>query len=283
MLVPFLSCVMGLAGQAQLPNRHLGAPPGPKTELVRVNGVAITGEDLAAYLWEWRGADVLQEVVAYRIAADEAAKQGVTVSDAEVDKAVDRRLQTMREALSPGKTLEDALQEQGFSRSRLFVRQKSEALLDRICLKTLDPKTWIRVSAMIFPPQGPGEAGLGIAESIAHKAIERLRQGVSWTTVYTDARDPRPRLGLEDWWPTAFFPDEARGLLLTAGVGAVVGPVRTGRGVEVFRVEGLGETAKGDERTLLERAHLTRNRDALIERLRSEYKVERLWRPKVRG
>lgn len=285
MVVPFLSLALGCAAlQASFPTRHLGVPPGPGAVLATVNGVAITSEDALAYLWEWRGNDVLQELIAYRIVADEAAKLGVTVTDAEVDRAVDARLKEERTALTPGRTLEDALQAQGFARSRWFVRLKSELLFDRICAKSLDPKAWIRVSAMVFQPTSPGEGGLGVAEAVANKAIERLRQGVAWSTVYAeDARDARPRLGLEDWWPTAFFPEDARAKLLEAGVGGVVGPVRTGRGVEVFRVEGLGESAKGDERTLLEHAHLVRSRDAVLERLRKAYKVERKWTPRVTG
>lgn len=281
----FLSLALGYAAfQAAFPNRHLKPPPNPTTVLAKVNGVAITAGDALAYLWEWRGDDVLKEMIAYRIAADEAAKLGVSVSDAEVDRAVDRILKAERETLAPGERLEDSLLARGFTRSRWFVRTRSELLLDRICLKSLDPKAWIRVSAMVFVPTIAGEAGTNVAEAAANQAIARLRQGVAWSTVFReDARDLRPRFGLEDWWTIAFFPEDARRKLGEAGVGGVVGPIRTGRGVEVFRVEGLGESAQGDERALLEHAHLRRNRDALIERLRREHKVEREWLPSVTG
>ena len=60
----------------------------PDTELVKVGATPITRKELLAYLFEAAGKGALDQLIERKIVAQQAAKSGVTVSDAEVDGRV---------------------------------------------------------------------------------------------------------------------------------------------------------------------------------------------------
>lgn len=264
-----------LAAQSVFPAKIVPKTPEPGLVLARVNGVAITAADAAPFLWEWRGKEVVEDLIAYHMALQEATKLGVSVSDEEIEKDIERRLGLIRQGLQQGQTLEDALQAQGFGRSRFYVRLKSEMLLDRIALATFQPTAWVRVSAIVVPVDAPSGAEVARATARANEAYEKLGAGGSWADVMAGYGLPSERQGLLDWMPIAEFPQPAQTQFASLARGGYTRPTQTARGIEVFRLDVRGAEATADELELLRQAHLARFRPAVVERIRRESKVER--------
>src|SRR5580658_7475932 len=84
-----------LAPAPTVPAISLDPPklPAPDAVVLTVNGHGFTAKELEAYLWDRFAAKVGDEFVNYELVKDEAAKQNVVVTDAEVSKKIHDGLQ----------------------------------------------------------------------------------------------------------------------------------------------------------------------------------------------
>src|SRR5947208_832858 len=89
LVVVALSC--SAMGQV-LPAKYQTAAPKPGDVVATVNGKPILASDIEGLLWEWRGSDVTEDLISYSMVAQDTAKRGIVISDAEVEKTVDAEM-----------------------------------------------------------------------------------------------------------------------------------------------------------------------------------------------
>lgn len=252
-------------------------PPTPDRPIAMVNGKPILANDILPFLWEWRGQEVLQEFISYQIALEEATKEGVSVADSDVQSRLDSLITETRKQMPPGKTLEQLMAEEGSSPSRLFLRLKTEMLLDKVVLKKFVPSEYYRVSTIII--RTPSQDGAALKESIRKAELaytEATSRGwKSAVKAYGDDEAVKSD-GLLGWRHQGAFPESVRAQLKDLKVGGVSRPAQTSNGIQIFRLEDRGDSAPTSQLKELEATYTRSARAQLVRRLRSETKVERL-------
>lgn len=254
--------------------------PAPKPDAVvaTVNGVPIKAKDVDDLLWSWRGQEVIDEIVGYQMALQEAKKRKVSVSKAEVDKELNLTLEQTKKTLPQGQTLEAWMHAQGFTRQRLFMRVATGLLIDKMVLQSFDAKAWVKVSTMIFRPFDASTGALSDAIGRADKAYGRLRSGEAWEAVLKSVTNEEAAIrsnGLLGWRTLDLFPETVRVTLSTATPGTVAQPIQTQSGIQIFRFELRGTNAKGEELEELKASHIQAGRGLMLQELRNKTKIER--------
>ena len=260
-----------------LPKKHLSPPPKPAAVVAKVGGVPITAADIESYLWDWRAYEIIQDAITHQMIAAEAKRQGVAVTDAEVQKALDERLAEVKKQLRPGQTLDQELREQGFTRSRLFLRLRSEQLLNKLLDKSFDPKDFIKVSTIIIRPQSEQATHLAEALQRAEAAYTALKNGEPWGDVLSRHSDDPSTIhsnGLLGWRELSAFPPTVQQEMATLKPGAITKPAQTTHGIQIFRVEAKGTSASGDVLKELKQAFVAGTGQRYLDDLRKRTKVE---------
>lgn len=277
--------ILGLAALAllsfqtplpDLPKKHLAAPPKRESAMAKVGNVTIKASDLEAYLWDWRAQEALQDLVTHQMIVNEARRQKVTVTDAAIQKELDRQLAAVKAELPPGENLETSIHEKGFPRSRLFLRIKSEQLLNALVLKGFSPKGFVKVSTIIIRPKSELAADIAEAARQAEDAHNALKNGEPWGDVlsrYTHDASTIEGGGLLGWRESAAFPSVVRQALQTGQSGAITAPAQTANGIQIFRLEARGDTAQGPVLEELRQTYLQAKRPAFLEDLKKRTKV----------
>jgi parvulin-like peptidyl-prolyl isomerase len=257
----------------------------PRSTISRQNIARLRLLQVRSLLWEWRGFDAIQDLISYQVVKSEAQKQRIDVSDAEVEKAVDEGLGEMKKNLPAGKTLDAVLLEQGFTRSRLFLRYRTFALIDAMVRRSFNPKQLVKVSTMIFKPVNEQASSLSYAIQKADAAYQRLVKGDKWEQVLASATtnpDLIKSKGLLGWKDLLAFPASIRAELMKMKSGEFTKPAQTDNGIQIFRLEMDGMTATLEEKKEMERIYVNSSRDPLLARLRKESRIERLY-PSIPG
>src|ERR1044072_3509584 len=164
---------LGAFGQ-DVPGKYLTPAPAAGAVVARVNGFDIKTEDMAPYLWQWRGYDVMQDLITYQIVKGEADKMRGGGTHAESEKVLAAGLEEMKKNIRPGENLDDAMLRQGFTRSRLFLRYKTEGLLNALAVRMYDTKKLVKVSTFVFPHTTEA-ASISLAIKRAEAAYDRLK------------------------------------------------------------------------------------------------------------
>jgi hypothetical protein len=268
-----------------IPAKYRKAPPAASLVVARVNGVEIKAGDVESLLWEWRGFDAIQDLISYQLVKTEAQKQRIDVGEAEVEKAIDEAMKEMVKGLPPGKTPEAALIETGFTRSRLFLRYRTEALIKAIIERSFNPKQLVKVSTMVFKPANEQASALSDAIKQAEAAYQRLQKGEKWDQVLASATtNPQVRQtkGLLGWRDLLAFPSSIRAELEKMKPGGITKPAQTENGIQLFRLEMDSSTATPLEKEEMKRVYLASSRKPFLDRLRRESRIERLY-PSIPG
>ncbi|MCB8933184.1 MAG: peptidyl-prolyl cis-trans isomerase [Fimbriimonadaceae bacterium] len=263
--------------KADLPAKYLTPPPAPSRVLARVDGVEIKASDVEPFLWDWRADEALMDLISYQMAKAEAASKGVQVPEKEIEAEVDRQIEAVRSSLQPGQTPEQSLKDEGFPRSRLYLRVASQLLIDGIVLRQFDPKEYVNVSTIVIKPVDEQASSLSAALKKAEDAYSRLQGGEPWETVLASLADPagRPSGGPVGWRPLSAFPDTVRSELEKLEPGKVTKPAQTSNGIQIFRMERQGSAAVGVEMDQLKATYLTGARQSYAKQLRDRVKIER--------
>jgi parvulin-like peptidyl-prolyl isomerase len=287
--IPALALLVAAQGPGSpandIPAKYRTTPPAAGAVVARVNGVEIKAGDVEALLWEWRGFDAIQDLISYQVVKSEAQKQRIDVSEAEVEKAIDEGLSQMAKDLPAGKSIEAVLMEQGFTRSRLFLRYRTFALLDAMVRRSFNPKQLVKVSTMIFRPVNEQASSLSYAIQQADAAYKRLAKGDKWEDVLasvTKNPDLIRSKGLLGWKDLGAFPTSIRAELIKMKSGDFTKPAQTENGIQIFRLEKDGMAATLEEKKEMERIYVNSSRDPLLARLRKESRIERLY-PSIPG
>ncbi len=258
-----------------LPEVYRRAAPAPDAVVATIDGKPIKASDLAPLLWDWRGDEALTDLVSYHMARQEADKNGVKVTREEIEAEMGSQIQQMRNTLQPGQDVDVALREQGFPRSRLYLRVASQLLVDKLVMRQFDPKEFVRVATIVVKPQDEQATSLAAALKLAGDAYDRIQKGEAWDTVLASIPDPagRPSSGSLGWRPLSVFSESVRRDMAQLEAGKVTKPAQTVNGIQIFRVEMLGKDAAGADLEALKQVYQGSARTAYAAQLRQKIKV----------
>jgi parvulin-like peptidyl-prolyl isomerase len=265
-----------------IPQTYMTPPPVGQVVVATVNGQPIHASDVESLLWQWRGGEATQELISSMLVSQDAKKLGVTVTDAEVQSALKDQLEAMQKSVPTGSTLDEVLQQDGFTPSRLYVRKRAELLVDKILAKGFKANDFVKVSTMIFRPKDEGAASVADAIDRAQKAYQRLQRGDQWAVVLADTTtnpDMIKAHGLLGWRQISAFPGLTQDELKALHDGQVTKPVQTANGMQIFRLEARGASASATELSELKAVYTQGARADYVKRVRASAKIDRLWPP----
>lgn len=98
----------------------------------RVNGEIITRLSVIQQLEKQKGKEVLEGMVTKALILQEMKKKGITVTDEEVNQEI-KKIETS--LTQQGRTLPEALAEQGLSRNELFEQLKIQKMIEKLFSK----------------------------------------------------------------------------------------------------------------------------------------------------
>lgn len=272
------TCLQGAA--QDVPKSYLPAKPAPNKVLAKVNGAPITFAEAERLAGDWRAWEVVQDLIAYKMLNGEAKKLGVSATAAEVEAELQKQLANYSKNLRQGQTLNQVLRESGFPRSRLWLRVKSQILLDKIVLREFNAAEFVDVSTIMIPAKSEQLSDLQEAIEQAKKASQDLASGVSWDTVLKRFQtDPEvlKTHGHLGWRRLAVFPESIRKDLMSLKEGGATKPAQTSNGIQIFRVDRWGKDAKGEVLKQLREEHVNASRQPALERIRKSAKIEEFW------
>ncbi len=264
---------------ADIPAKFFAPKPEGAAAVAKVDGVPITASEVERLVWDWRAYEAMQDLVTYRMLLAEGARLGVRVQDADVEKALADQLKQSAASGAPGSNPEQTLYEQGFPKSRLFLRVKSQLLLEGIAAMEFNPAHFVEVSTIIVKPKSEQASDLAAAIQQAQKAYDDLKAGAKWDAVLKRFQSEPEVLrnhGRVGWRPYSAFPESVRKELQTLAEGAITNPAQTGNGIQIFRVDRQGKGVQGEVLGELKRQYLESSRQQALDRIRKAAKVEDL-------
>lgn len=277
-LFPLIAASVALqAAASDLPAKYLAPKPKPETVIARVNGLPIRASEVDKYLWNWRAYEALQDLITYRMLQTEAKKIGLTVTDDQVEKKLQEQLKQIESALQPGTKLSQSLLEQGFPKSRLYLRTKTQMMLDGVALASFKPEEYVDVSTIIIKPKSEQATDVADAIKQAQSAFDELKKGALWDTVlkrfHTEAQivQSHGRIG---WRKLQAFPESVSKEIAGLQKGGITNPAQTTNGIQIFRIERKGKDATGDILADLKNQYLAGSKQSTLDRIRRENKVE---------
>jgi parvulin-like peptidyl-prolyl isomerase len=271
-----LTLQQGGSPTGDLPAKYrLKAPTGA---VARVDGVDITAGDVDPLLWEWRGSEAIQELINYQIVRAEAQKRRVDVSEKDVESTVDAALQQIQKNAQPGSDSVATLASNGMTRSRMYLRLRTQLLLQKMLENEFDPRKLVKVSTIIV--RTASEQASAVAEAIkrADDAYARLQKGESWDKVFDSMSAGTTAQGTKGLLLAA-FPTTVATELQTLKPGQVSKPAQTGFGIQIFRLEVAGKDAAGKDLEEMKNAYMQAGGPQLIAKLQKDAKIERLYPP----
>lgn len=286
--LPTFAVALAVAAQGgaspvnDIPAKYRTTPPAAGAVVARVNGVEIKAGDVESLLWDWRGFDAIQDLVSYQMIKAEAQKERVDVSDADIEARMQEGLKQMAANLPPGKTVDMALLEQGFTKSRLYLRYRTEAYLDAIVARSFKPAELVKVATLVFRPDNDTSAAWSAAIKKADDAFARLEKGDSWEMVLKSSTNNEQILksnGLIGWRNLSAFPAPVKTEIEGLKTKGITHPAKTENGIQIFRVEAKGSEATPDEQAEMKKTYMMANRAPLLDRLRRETSIERFFPP----
>lgn len=273
-----LALSAGAVAQIEMPSKYRTPAPKPSDAVAKVGGKAITASEVEPYLWQWLGKEATNDVISYVLVAQDAGKRGVSVADADVDKAVDAEIASVKS--SQGGSAEQAvdwLRTQGFTRSRLFMRLKAKLLMDKILEADFHPDAYVKVATIVV--KVPSADASAVSSSIAHAqdAYDRLKKGQKWDFVLESVSNSATGMkthGVLGWRELSAFPESVQKELVTLPVGGFTHPAETTNGIQIFRLDEHGRDAKGKELDALKNLYMETARPAYIARLKAQGGVQ---------
>jgi foldase protein PrsA len=278
MVLSFLIAVASFISQADVPAKYIKPAPKPTEVVAKVDGVEIKASDVQDLLWQWRGQEALADLISYQVIKNAAAKEKVSVTDPEVQTALDEQLAQFTPQALQGKTLDQYLMEQGFTVSRLWIRIKTELLLNKIAAKDFKPVEYVKVSTIVIRPENTSTKALTDAAKKADLFYEMLTKGDSWDKVLNlSTTDPRTlgSKGLVGWRRVDAFPSLIQEEFKTLKTGGFSKPTQTANGFQIFRIDMQGKDAKGKELSDAEAIHINSNKNEVATKIRSTSKIEK--------
>ncbi|MCL4285351.1 MAG: peptidylprolyl isomerase [Fimbriimonadaceae bacterium] len=260
-----------------VPARYLAKRPGSSEILALIDGVPIRAGDVESLTWDWRAFEALQDLITFRLVTQRAKSMGMSVSEEQVEQEIEAQIARMK-AQNPQATSTDrALLEQGFPKSRLYLRIKSQLLLDQIALSKFDRKAFVDVSSIIVPLAGSRPEDVEEARKLAEGAYQDLVAGNSWDLVLKRFQSDERILqshGHIGWRQISAFPASASAELAKIAPGGITRPARTSNGFQIFRLDRRGDSAEGQVLEDLRNQYMQTARTQTLDELRKNARIE---------
>jgi parvulin-like peptidyl-prolyl isomerase len=278
-----IAASLALAVQAKLamsevPTSLLKPVPAKETVLMKVNGKDIKASDVEALLWDWRQDDILNDLVNFRVVRDAAALANISATDKEIEDAKQKLMEALATTLSPGQTLQQLMDQEGTTNSRLYLRVHTEVLLKKLILKGFNKNDFVDISTIVIRHTADA-ADTKRALDIAEAAHKDLTAGKPWADilkqVVTDQRAIEAN-GKVGWRFLSAFPNTVRDEIVTGKAGMYTKPAVTSNGIQIFRIDAKGADATGENLAILEEWYVNAMRQDTVNKLRANAKIERV-------
>lgn len=253
-------------------------PPATKV-VAKIDGKEITAGEIMPFVWDWRANEVLEDVIQLRLVKAQADKLQLSVTEQEIEAALAKQLEGIKASLQPGQDLEQFLLDQGFPRSRLYLRIKAELLLDKIVMKSFDVNRYVEVSTIIVRPKSEAATDLAEAIRLAQEAYDQLKGGAKWEEVlkkYTNEPAALTANGRLGWRLLGVFPKPVQDEMVMMKIGDVSRPAQTPNGIQLFRLEKRGKEAIGEDLEDLKNQYRAEARQTILDQIRKDAKIERM-------
>jgi len=240
----------------EVPGKYLQPAPQASQTVATVDGVEIKAKDVEDLLWQWRGNDAVRELVEYQIVKAEADKRGIKITPADVELKLNDTIKSFNDQ-QPGKDVDEALQTQGFTRSRAYLRLSRQVMLEKMALADFKPANYVEVSAITIKPGEGKTIEQAVAE--AKTAYEKLQKGGKWKDVLASTTSDANIVGNEGrlgWRAMTIFPESTVAEMKPLKAGAYTKPVQTTSGVQIFRIEAKGDQIPSEKAEDLKQQYL---------------------------
>jgi len=271
----FISFAVQTSG---VPAKYLATAPGKEKVLAKVNGLPITAGEVEDFLWQWRGQEATADLITLRVMQAAAAKAKISVTDQEIEDTMQAQIANLTPGVTGGLSPEDYMLNMGFTKSRSWIRIKSELLLNKLAALDFKATDYIKVSTIIVKPESVSSASLSNAAKKADLFYDKLIKGESWDSVLQLSTTVQAQIdakGIVGWRKIDAFPQEVRNEFAQAKVGGYTKPVQTQNGFQIFRIDMFGKDAKGADLKEAIDIHALSNRATVLRKIQSENKVER--------
>lgn len=261
----------------QVPQTPQTVPP-PDAVVATVNGKPVTAAELAPYLWSWQARPAIQEMAQSRAIAEEAAKRGLTVTDAELQARVGTQFAGIQKTLPAGQTVDDFLDSRRLTRAHVEALTRTAILLDKIAESEFKPADFVKLDGLLF--QAPVQSAPDVqakAQKSADAAYASLASGKPWDVVYkanTLAPNPLAIGASSPWTSVDRFPEAMRAQIAALKPQGTTKPMATPVGVQIFHLAARGTEAPAAELASLKAQYVQGARAAVLQRLHDATKVE---------
>ena len=243
------------AQRPQTPPQYRPAPlPAPDTVVATVNGEPIRAGELIQASYEWFAATAIEELILERVIEQEARKQGVSVSNAEVEARYKQQLQNAESQVPPGMSLDDFLKRNQFPPSRLFARIRSQMLVEKLVERQVNLDDFVEYSQIVIRIQGntpeQQEENTPTAEAKAQEAYQKIKEGLDFAEAVKEySEDPfsKDRGGKMNWQNMNFIVPDLRQKLQAMQPGEISEPFKMMGSYMIIRKERTGSQASPEE------------------------------------
>jgi len=241
----------------------------PDTTIVgSVNGINVTKGELMKAMWQWNAPSVLQDILNQKMIQQAAAKEGVTLSDAQFKAKIDESLKRMGM-----ETVDQLLTQFRVTWYRYMSGTKVSALAEATVQKQVkvtdaEYAEWIKASHILvrFPQDEKDKAK---QEEIAKKKIDevnaKIKAGEDFAKLANEySEDPSNSVGGEKkggdlgWFSKGRMVQEFEKAAFEMKAGEISEPVKTLYGFHIIKVEKLGKDATPAEKADLNKQIMER-------------------------
>jgi len=243
------------AQRPQIPPQYRPAPlPAGNTVVATVNGEPIRADELIQVCYDWFAATAVEELILERIIEQEARKQGISVSNAEVEARYKQQLQNAESQVPPGMSLDDSLKRNQFPPSRLFARIRSQMLAEKLVERQVNLDDFVEYSQIVIRIQGntpeQQEENTPAAEAKAREAYQKIQEGLDFAEAvkeYSEDVFSKDRGGKMNWQNMNFIVPDLRQKLQAMKPGEISEPFKMMGGYYIIRKERTGSQASPEE------------------------------------
>jgi foldase protein PrsA len=269
------------AQRPQTPPQYRPAPlPAPDTVVATVNGEPIRAGELIQASYEWFAATAIEELILERVIEQEARKQGVSVSNAEVEARYKQQLQNAEAQVPPGMSLDDFLKRNQFPPSRLFARIRSQMLVEKLVERQVNLDDFVEYSQIVIRIQGntpeQQEENTPAAEAKAQEAYQKIKEGLDFAEAVKEySEDPfsKDRGGKMNWQNMNFIVPDLRQKLQAMQPGEISEPFKMMGSYMIIRKERTGSQASPEEQQELREQAVRLQIGEYVRQLQSKAKI----------
>lgn len=253
-----------------------------------VNGRKITKGELTNVLYDWMAPLSLDEYVNYVVVQQAEKKEGVTVTDADINAKIN---EIKKQQVPPGETLEGVLQRMKWPMVRFRAYVATQVGIEKIADKRVQPTAqdyaqYVKASHILIKTIGvTGPDGKAAdktqVEADAKAKIEKIaaeiKAGKSFTqaaTEYSEDTGTKDKGGELGWFRKGDMVPEFSDTAFKLESGQVSEPVKTFYGYHLILVQSQGKNATAADKAELRSKIVESQRVNIMRQLGDQLKVE---------